>query len=87
MKIFQNLLKQQSYYNSRKENIVYQFKKTFTYLNFEKKMVLVSNGHRWALIRYFVTVSNDQRITTAGKHIHTEKIVKKYKYIVVLQNC
>jgi hypothetical protein len=50
-------------------------------------MVLVSNGHRWALIRYFVTVSNVQRITTAGKHIHIEKIVIKYKYIVVLQNC
>jgi hypothetical protein len=30
------------------------------YLNFEKKMVLVSNRHRWALIRYFVTVSNDR---------------------------
>jgi hypothetical protein len=29
MEIFQNKLKQQSYYNSRKENIVYQFKKTF----------------------------------------------------------
>jgi hypothetical protein len=57
-----------------KKTLFISFKKP--YLNVEKKMVLVSNGHRWALIRYFVTVSSNQRITTAGKHIHIAKIVK-----------